>query len=144
MDNVVIFICLGVLLMLFILGFLRQKSVSSKHPTISTIRKHLKKIDPFFLKVPIKVGLNNAYTENKSVVYVCLRHPVTKKVYNMNTLIYVTLHELAHVITPDYDNHGTKWQRNFDKLLKQAQQLGIYDPSESIPKDYCGIESLTR
>ena len=144
MDSIVILICLGILIALFILGFLRQKSVSSKHPTISAIRERLARLDPFYLKVPIKIGINNAYTENKSIVYLCLKHPTTKEIYNMNTLMYVTLHELAHVITPNYDNHGHEWQKNFEKLLDRASKIGIYDPSEPIQEDYCGLETRSR
>jgi hypothetical protein len=143
MDTAVLSLCVGITLAIIILAYLYHKYSSSKHPTIRAIRKRLEALDPQFLDVPIKVG-RDTYTENKSVVYVCLRHPITGEIYDMNTLMYVTLHELAHVITPNYDNHGTVWQNNFTKLLNAAHKLGIYDPTKPIPKDYCGIESRRK
>ncbi|RLJ01280.1 MAG: hypothetical protein DRP08_05700 [Candidatus Aenigmatarchaeota archaeon] len=140
MDSIILIICLGVIVAIISILILYHRNVSSKHPTIRSIRRRLSYINPNFLKIPIKIG-SSAYTENKSVIYVCLDHPVTGERYDMNTLMYVTLHELAHVITPNYDNHGKEWQNNFIDLLNKAQKLGLYDPLKSIPKDYCAIES---
>lgn len=110
------------------------------HPTIRRLKKEISKLDPELAKIPIYVG-DSAYTENKSTIYVCLKHPRTGQVYDMNTLLYVTLHEIAHVITSEYDEHGPEWQSNFSKLLNRAHRRGIYDPSQPVPKDYCGIDS---
>lgn len=118
--------------------FFKRKGPS--HPTIRRLKKEIAKMDPELAKIPIYVG-DSAYTENKSTIYVCLKHPRTGEKYDMNTLLYVTLHEIAHVITTEYDEHGPKWQDNFSKLLNRAYRRGIYDPSKPVPKDYCGINS---
>ena len=43
-----------------------------------------------------------------------------------NTLFFVVLHELAHVITRSY-GHDDKFWKNFEFLIKQAVKLNIYD-----------------
>lgn len=143
MNTVVIFITIGIITALIILSSLIYRNYSSKHPTIKAIKERLSFLNPKYKNIPLRVA-NNAYTENKSVIYVCLKHPNTGEIYDMNTLMYVTLHELAHVITPEYDNHGEEWQSNFTKLLNKAYAKGIYDPSKPIPKDYCAIESRRK
>ena len=43
-----------------------------------------------------------------------------------NTLFFVVLHELAHVITQSY-GHDEKFWSNFEFLIKQSIKLNIYD-----------------
>ena len=43
-----------------------------------------------------------------------------------NTLFFVVLHELAHVITKSY-GHDEKFWENFEFLIKQSVKLNIYD-----------------
>jgi hypothetical protein len=78
---------------------------------------------------------NKSYTINKQKVYLCLKNE-NDEYYNMNMLIYVTLHELAHVIC-DEIGHTEKFQRIFDELIIEATNEGIYNPSIPIIKNYC-------
>ena len=43
-----------------------------------------------------------------------------------NTLFFVVLHELAHVVTKSY-GHDEKFWKNFEFLIKQSIKLNIYD-----------------
>ena len=115
---------------------------SDDHPTIQQIRSNFSLLDPKYEKVPLKVG-KSSYTENKEVIYLCLAHPKTNEVYNLNIMMHVALHELAHYISKSY-GHNDEFRENFRKLLEQATKLGIYDPSEIIPPDYCGIKTLNK
>jgi len=78
-------------------------------------------------------------TEDKSLVYLCLRKS-QHEYYDWNTLVYVTLHELAHVIDHGYNpNHGGDFQKLFSGLLSIGQQEGYYNPNIPLPHVYCGI-----
>ena len=127
-----------ILLSLFILDF-TNKDESDKHPVIKRIKDNFTKIDPVFSKIPIKSG-DSAFTENKSVITLCLADPNNKKEYDMNTMMYVSLHELAHVITKS-QGHTSEFKDNFSKLLRFGNKLGFYDPSKPMPTNYCGITS---
>ncbi len=122
-----------------IILFIALKPHGPPHPKIKDIKEQLKKINPKFSQIPMREG-KSAYTENKSIVFLCLKDPKTGEYYDMNTLMYVTLHELAHVVSKGY-GHGQEWKNNFTKLLNQAHRSGIYDPSQPIVKNYCGIKS---
>lgn len=116
-----------------------KKRPGHVHPTIKDIKKRLEAIDKSYTKIPIYEG-DSAYTEDKSVIYICLRHPKTGERYSVNTLMYVCLHEIAHAISNTY-GHGKEWKNNFSKLLNLAYKRGVYDPSQPIPNDYCGSNS---
>lgn len=105
------------------------------------IKERLKFIDPEFAKLPIYID-DSAYTIDKRTIYLCLRDLETGEVFDINTLMYVTLHELAHVITTEneFDDHGPIFKKNFSKLLKVATQRRVYDPSQPLPHSYCGAK----
>jgi len=83
----------------------------------------------------------NTYTENKKNIFFCTRQP-NGEVYDDNTLIYVALHELAHVMSKsvDTDEHSPEFYRNFDYLLDLASQAGVYNPCVPIAEFYCGVD----
>ena len=51
-------------------------------------------------------------------------------------LIYVTLHELAHVRC-DEIGHTEKFHRIFKEILDEAANKGVYDSKKAIIKNYC-------
>ena len=77
----------------------------------------------------------NSYTINKQKIYLCLRDE-NGEYYNINTLTYVLLHEMAHVIC-DEVGHTKKFHDIFEAILAIAKEKGIYDPSIPIVYDYC-------
>jgi hypothetical protein len=102
---------------------------------ISTMFEH---VSPGSGRIPIKEG-NESYTMNKSTITLCLKDPRTQKLYGWNTLAYVSLHELAHVLTKtrEKDAHGPIFKKNFKELLRRAEALGLYNSSIPIPATYC-------
>lgn len=120
------------------------KKKETHHPTLARIRDRFSKLNPSFATIPLFEG-TEAYTEDKSSITLCLVDPDTKREYDMNTLLYVGLHELAHVITPESDNpddeHGETFKINFTRLLKEGAAIGIYDPSKPIPSKYCHVST---
>lgn len=76
-----------------------------------------------------------SYTINKSKVYLCLRDEAGEY-YGNNMLLFVFLHELAHVIC-DEVGHTQKFQEIFDALLDEASHMQIYDPNIPVIQNYC-------
>lgn len=76
-----------------------------------------------------------SYTENKQNVTLCLRNQ-NGEFYDINSLMYVALHELAHVINDELQ-HTAKFRRIFDALLAHAASAGLYDPSQAFVRNYC-------
>jgi len=82
---------------------------------------------------------NKSYTVNKKDVFLCLKDK-DGEYYNKNMLVYVAVHELAHVLCPSVGHTEEFWKIN-DKLLNKATELGYYNPSIPAVKDYidsCG------
>ena len=86
---------------------------------------------------------HTSYSVNKGEkVYLCLRqregHDET--LMDENVMVFVALHEMAHVITPTI-GHGPDFWNNFGWLLKQAEAIQIYHYQDfkSHPVSYCGL-----
>jgi hypothetical protein len=83
-----------------------------------------------------------AYSENKGEkLAFCLN--TTKegnKLIDINTLTFVALHELSHIMTESIGHKQEFWQ-NFKYLLENAKEAGIYNPVDykKTPKQYCGM-----
>lgn len=81
-----------------------------------------------------------SYSVNKGErIVMCLRQPDGAFV-DMNTLIYVAVHELAHLMTHEIGHTDLFWG-NFKRLLSEGVQIGIYSEVDyaSRPQPYCGI-----
>jgi hypothetical protein len=109
---------------------------------LKTLRDRISKIDKKFENIPLRAG-NAAYTENKSVITLCLEDPNTKKSYSVDVMTYVLLHELAHMISENY-GHGDEFKKNFGMLLEKGIEKGIYNPNIPIPSTYCGVDTTTH
>ncbi len=117
-------------------NYTQRSYFSTKHPLLDQVRANFAKINPKYAEIPLRSG-DSAFTENKEVITLCLADPNTGKDYDMNTLMYVSLHELAHV-TSTTVGHGENFRKRFAELLKQGAELGFYNPRKPIPVSYCG------
>lgn len=107
---------------------------------IRNIKEKISYIDPRFAKFDIRESNDKSYTENKSTVYLCTKDPKTSEYYSDNTLIYVVLHECAHMIDPKHnDGHDDSYKQIFKNLLNKAESLGLYNSKVPIPPTYCGL-----
>lgn len=110
---------------------------SHEHPILDEVRENFRKLDERYASIPLRYG-NSAYTEDKAVITLCLKDPHTNEYYDMNTIMYVAIHELAHVVSKTH-GHGREFKKNFSRLLRKADRQGIYDPRKTIAETYCGI-----
>ena len=82
-----------------------------------------------------------SYTLNKgNTIYMCLRTgDKENKLIDDNTLTFVALHELSHVMTLSI-GHTPEFWANFRFILSHAIKKGHYNyhPYNIVPKKYCG------
>jgi len=83
-----------------------------------------------------------AYSEGKgSKLAFCLRkHKHEMELIDINTLTFVALHELSHLMTSSIGHKKEFWD-NFKFMLDNAQDAGVYTPVDYAknPKEYCGL-----
>ena len=82
-----------------------------------------------------------SYTINKGEKIVfCLRSKLLDNIHDMNTLMYVVIHEMGHVGCPEY-GHTPLFKKIFKFLLEQSIILNIYKPIDYRinPQNYCGM-----
>lgn len=92
------------------------------------------------------------FTINKKDMHICLRtRDDNEKLYDMNTLMYVILHELAHLCNYDkkgnpITGHGLEFKILFKLLVSEAININIYNyiDYEKTPTEYCGIIISTQ
>lgn len=85
---------------------------------------------------------STSYSENKGEkIVVCLRektqgHPLVDE----NTIMFVILHEMAHLMTTTI-GHTPEFWANFRRILNDASGAGIYHPVNysKTPVNYCGM-----
>lgn len=88
-----------------------------------------------------RTTVNTSYVLNKGdLIKLCLRDKETGEFHDMNTLIFVDLHELSHLLDKEYGHNKTFW-RGFQTVLKEAVELGLYKPVDyrKTPTKYCGM-----
>ena len=78
---------------------------------------------------------DKSYTINKHKIYLCLVDE-NDNYYNDMMLLFVFLHEIAHVLCNSI-GHTDEFNEIFDALLQEAAKNNIYDPSYQPMKDYC-------
>ena len=85
-----------------------------------------------------------AYSLNKGEeICLCLREPENELIIidDMNTLMFVLVHELAHLMTDDI-GHTNKFWNNMAYLLKKSSEINLYNPInyKISPVMYCGVK----
>jgi hypothetical protein len=87
-------------------------------------------------------SIYTSYSVNKGEELVfCLRSKKNKnRLHKLNLIMYVTLHEMAHVACPE-TGHTPLFKKIFSFLTKIAIEKGIYKRIEFYenPREYCGL-----
>lgn len=83
-----------------------------------------------------------SYSINKGEKLVfCIRKKNENQTFiKLNTILFVAIHEIAHIITVEIGHTKTFWD-NMKFLLKNAIKYGIYQEQDfkNNPEPYCGI-----
>ena len=121
--------------------------VSKKYPNNKDVQRLKQKFNPKKIQETLPTSSYTAYSENKGEkIAFCLD---TKKnvggiggeLIDQNTLNFVALHELAHVMTKSIGHTKEFWD-NFKFLLQNAEIINVYKPEnyKKNPKNYCGMK----
>lgn len=83
-----------------------------------------------------------SYSVNKGdEIVFCLKSKKTNEYHDMNLMMYVAIHELAHVANKEY-GHGESFKMIFAFLASAAIESNIYNKIDfkSYPTEYCGMD----
>lgn len=113
------------------------------HGPKENVKRLVKGFDQTVIKETLPTSKFTAYSENKGEkLAFCLNK---KKQNNENlidehTLMFVAIHELAHIMTLSI-GHKTEFWDNFKFLLENAKEAGIHQPVDysEKPQEYCGM-----
>jgi len=108
------------------------------------VRRFLERFRPDVFVENDMQSRDTSYSENKGQkIVVCLRDKTRAPQYpliDQNTIMFVMLHEMAHLMTETI-GHTQEFWTNFKRILGDAVQIGIYQPVNyaSRPTPYCGM-----
>ena len=102
------------------------------------------KPDPSRISESTPDAEHTSYSVNKGEsVHFCLRQRQgnNESLVKENIMVFVALHEMAHMVTPTI-GHGPDFWNNFGWLLKIAEDQGIYtyEDFSAHPVSYCGVK----
>ena len=98
--------------------------------------------DPDHITENIPGSFYVAYSVNKGEeLSICIREKDTNKFLDMNTILFVSIHELAHIMTEE-TGHTERFWSNMRFLLEEGSKIGVYTPIDysKNPVMYCGME----
>ena len=108
----------------------------------NAVNRLIIKFNPDSLSETGKNSKYTSYSVNKGEkIVLCLRaRDDTDNLIDENTLMFVSLHEIAHIMTKSV-GHKREFWKNFKFLLKHAIKIGLYKHEDynTKPKKYCGI-----
>lgn len=117
--------------------------MAEKYPKRENVLRMKANFNPKKIMETLPTSEFTAYTENKGekMAFCVTRRKNGTKLIDENTLMFVAIHELAHVMTKTH-NHKDEFWHNFKFLLVNAKDIGIYTPEDykKTPKEYCGME----
>lgn len=111
-----------------------RESYTSSDPILKELRDQAARVDSRIANLPL-YSAEKSYTINKEKTFLCLRDE-KGEYYDKNMLIYVLLHEFAHVINHEV-GHPPSFHKVFDDLLKKAEAIGVWNRNKPIISDYC-------
>jgi len=119
------------------------KFMDETHGDQERVERLVANFDPESITETLPTSKLTAYSENKGEkIAFCLNaNKDGNKLIDMETLTFVAIHELSHVMSIDV-GHGDEFWVNFKFLLENAEKAGVYkniDYKES-PQSYCGMD----
>jgi len=116
--------------------------MKEKHPEDPRVKKLVEGFNPKKINETLPTSELTAYSENKGekIAFCLNRTKNSTTLIDINTLTFVALHELSHVMTTSIGHKQEFWQ-NFKFLLENAKAAGVYNPIDykKNPQSYCGM-----
>lgn len=117
--------------------------LKEEYPNRENVKRLAEKFNPRKISETLPTSKYTAYSENKGekLAFCTTTTKEGSKLIDENTLAFVAVHELGHVMTESVGHTKEFWQ-NFKFLLKNAVKIGIYEPVDykKKPKNYCGMK----
>lgn len=114
-----------------------------KHTDNEGIRRLVEKFNPDKISETLPTSEYTAYSENKGekIAFCLNKQKNGTQLIDINTLTFVAIHELAHIMTTS-EGHKQEFWTNFKFLLENAIHSGIYKPVDykKNPQPYCGMD----
>lgn len=115
---------------------------SLEHKNRDDIDRLVRNFDPRSISEGSEKTSYTSYSINKGEKIVfCLRSKTeNEKLIDINTLMYVAIHELGHLMTKEIGHPPAFW-KNFVILLKEAIKIGVWKRVDyaASPVQYCGM-----
>jgi hypothetical protein len=118
-------------------------NIGTRYPNRENVKRLVDNFNPTTIKETLPTSEYTAYSENKGEkIAFCLskKKGDVNKLIDSNTLTFVAIHELSHVMSSTIGHNDEFWN-NFKFLLEHAVELKIYEPTDykKEPEDYCGM-----
>ncbi len=114
-----------------------------KFPDDERVHRLVQKFNPSKVSETLPTSEYTAYSENKGekLAFCLNKTKEGRKLIDINTLTFVAIHELAHIMTVS-EGHKQEFWQNFKFLLEQAKSANIYNPIDykQNPEPYCGMD----
>jgi hypothetical protein len=112
-------------------------------PQRENIQRLVKNFRPKKVSETLPTSSYTAYSENKGekLAFCTTTTKEGDQLIDENTLTFVAIHELAHIMTVSIGHTSEFWQ-NFRFLLKNAMKINIYNAIDykKKPVNYCGMK----
>ena len=116
--------------------------MGEKFPDKENVKRLVQKFNPKRIYEVLPTSEYTAYSENKGekLAFCVTKQKNGKELIDQNTLIFVAIHELSHIMSKKI-GHGDEFWENFKFLLINANEMGIYKPEDYKKKNitYCGM-----
>ena len=119
------------------------KHMKEKYPGRDNVKRLVNGFNPKRVNETLPTSEYTAYSENKGEKLAFCLNTTKKgnKLIDENTLMFVAIHEIAHIMTKSI-GHKPEFWNNFKFLLENAKEIGVYEPEDykKNPQSYCGME----
>lgn len=118
-----------------------NKAQQSNHKYKEYIRRIRDKLPHVSLRETSGYSKYTSFSVNKGEeLHLCIRSKLHNKFHNINELLYVAIHEIAHIGCPEIGHTDLFFDIN-KYLLKEAMEMNIYyyNNYDARPIEYCGI-----
>jgi len=117
--------------------------MKEKYPNDKSVNRMNERFNPDNIT---ESGKNNQYTsysvnKGEKIVFCIRQKDETETLVDENTITFVAIHELGHIMTKSVGHTPEFWE-NFKRLLKVAIANNLYKKEDysNNPKEYCGIK----
>ena len=117
--------------------------LAKKYPDKKNVQRLVNGYNPKKIYETLPTSEFTAYSENKGEkLAFCLDTEKNSKgrLIDINTLMYVALHEVSHIATKSI-GHNEEFWNNFKFMITEAKEINIYNPVDykKEPARYCGM-----